>query len=89
MISDDMILAVSHDVLAEWLGVPARIAVVSNDFEVCFSVTVQDVANQDLRIVQSEPKRAGYCEIQTDEKIVDSDRTKIVQVISNYYEFQR
>ena len=34
-------------------------------------------------------RATGYCEIQTDEKTVDSDRTKIAQAISNYCGFQR
>lgn len=78
-----MILAISHDVFAKRLGSLARMTVMPDDFEICFGVTKQDIANQDLSILQCEPKRAGYCEIQTGENTVGPDRINLAQTVSN------
>ena len=44
-----MVLTVSHDVLAKRLCVLSRMTIMPDDFEICFSITVQNVANQDLK----------------------------------------
>ena len=54
-----------------------------DDFEIRFGVTKQDIANQDLSILQGEPKRTGYCEIQTGGNTADPYRINIAQTVSN------
>ena len=44
-----MYLAVAHDVLTKRQGSLARMPIMSDDLEISFCVTVQDVANQDLK----------------------------------------
>jgi hypothetical protein len=76
-----MILTVSHDVLAVWPCLFSPI-VVSHYFDVSFSITVQNITNQDHNMNQNIVKGRGYCRIKIPEAYILTKVIKTAPIIT-------